>query len=146
MPKRFLLTVLVAVTISAPCWASNDETALGVYSYSSSSLRLHLILDLDGARNVVINGRSYTGTFPVSQSGRHDGIATYSFSVGGKRISSNIQLTILFDDDDAVKGIAGFYSERSETFGAAGISNVHVFEPTFKRIELEMLPSQQKKK
>lgn len=148
MLRRALLTLFVVVVIAAACPASNDETAMGVYSYSGKSLRLSLLFDLDGAKNVVINGRSYAGIFPVSESGRHDGISTYSLSVQDKTTSRTIQLTVLFDDDDAVKAVVGFYSERSQVAsgGSAGLSNVHVFLPIFKRLDLEMLPSQKKKR
>jgi hypothetical protein len=108
---------------------------------------LRLLFDLDGAKNVVINGKAYPGTFSVSESGRHDGISTYSFSVQDKAASRNIQLFVLFDDNDAVRAVVGIYSERSESSkagNAARLVNVNVFQPTFRRIDLDELPSAKK--
>jgi len=144
MVRRNLLALLIIIPLAATCLASSDETAMGAYSYSSKSLRVRLLFDLDGVKNVVINGKLYRGTFPVSESGRHDGIEAYSFSVQDKAVLRNIQLFILFDVDDAVRAVVGIYSERSQSSTAGGAShlmNVHVFQPTFRRINLEEPPS-----
>ena len=113
-------TVLLATITSS---ATNDETAC----------------DLDGIRNVLLNGKRYPGVFQISQSGRHEGSAIYSFAIQEGRRVHNIQLIVLFDDDDAVRAVTGFYFDRTASDSA--MSDVQVFRPTFKPIEIEDLPS-----
>jgi hypothetical protein len=144
MLRTGLLTLFLVFTIATNCWATNEEPSLGVYSYTSDTLRLRLLLDFDGVKNVVINGKDYPGTFPVSSFGRQDGIETYSFFVQDKEIVRIIHLIVLFGVDDVAIAVAGFYSEYSKPSSpgsSTAPANVRVFEPRFERIDVEELPS-----
>lgn len=142
MSLRSLFAALVLFCFFSLASATSDETAMGRYSYRSQAFSVDFVFDLDGVKNVRINGRSYPGIFQTSESGRHDGTAVYTAVIEDKRNrSKNLQLVILFDSDDAVRAVAGFYFEQVQSATSGKLENVRVFKPTFNRIPIEKLPS-----
>jgi hypothetical protein len=142
MSKRYILAAVLMLGLVMPsvARATDDETARGIYSYKSSDLQLHFIFDLDGIRDLRINGKFFKGPIQVSEM-TGSAHKTYTFYIVDRGITKTITLIVLFDSDDAVKGTAGFYYEHA--VGQEQMTHAVTFQPTFRRINIEMLPSAQ---
>jgi hypothetical protein len=131
-----LLALLLFPSIAL---ASDDETAMGMYSYVGQGLRLHFILDLDGVRDLSINQRMFRGPIQLDEEGYAASTKTYTFTVTDKGVAKTVSLVVLFDSDHAEKGTVGFYYEHRQP--TENMTRSVSFQPTFQRIFLDKLPS-----
>ena len=131
----WLLVVPVFATSVAK--ASDDETAMGTYSYVGQGIRIRFVLDLDGVRKLRIDGKLFGGPIQVDEGGDGED-RTYTFSVTDDGIVKTVRLVVLFDTDGAVKAISGSYEHKG---GAETMTHVVTIRPSFRRIHTDELPS-----
>jgi len=131
--------LLVLFLLPCVARATDDETAMGLYSYSGHGLRLHFILDLDGVRDLRINGRRFKGPIQLDEDNYAGSMHTYAFHVTDRGVTKTVSLAVLFDSGDADRGAIGFYYEFKKPL--ENMTWAVTFQPAFRRILSENLPS-----
>jgi len=91
--------------------ATSDEDAWGHYSYRDTEFCIEFNWDIDGIKDVTINGVRYKGPLSYTEYGIVGGTARYDIVFNNSvRESRSMQLFILFDDNK-LKSVAGLYYE-----------------------------------
>ena len=139
MRRAIAVMLLLGLVFPSMARATDDETAMGVYSYKSDSLRLKFTMDLDGVRDLRINGHSFRSPIQMAEAPGSGQEKSYTFHVVDKGVAKIVTLFILFDSDSAVRAVSGFYFEQARE--AELMTHVITFKPTFHRLSLDKLPS-----
>jgi hypothetical protein len=109
--------LLVALFCSFMALGATDDAAiLGAYSFSCSGIAGSFKLTEDGVRKTQLNGKVYADT-DLGNKGRFGYTGIYEIELETVPNNRTIQLFVLFDEDDRIQDVTGFYMRTAPRNG-----------------------------
>ncbi len=96
--------------------ATDDAAILGGYSFSCSGVAGSFNLTEDGVRSIQLNGKVYADT-DLGNKGRFGYTGVYEIELETAPNTRTIQLFVLFDEDDRIQGLTGYYMRSAARNG-----------------------------
>jgi hypothetical protein len=104
-----LLWTILLLAPAARLLATDDEGAWGEYRGTCPSVTVSFRMDADGVSSIKLDGTRY-GKAELGEYGRFGSLGLYMFSVQDGPSTKVVDFVILFDEDETVKAVSGFYS------------------------------------
>ncbi len=103
-------TFLLALALSAPCFAVADDKIFGDYRASCPGTILRFSISEEGVNKIRLNGKAYANAEP-GEHGRFGWIGLYEFGIDDAVASRGIELMVLFDQKENIARVTATYHE-----------------------------------
>ena len=108
--RTLMWAALWMVIVPPKVWATDDETAWGLYQAECPLGRLAFRMDENGVSDVTVNGRKLDNA-ELKEFGRVGFVQEYAIESVQRRSTVTVQFMVLFDEDDGFRQATGFYFE-----------------------------------